>query len=724
MQANVIRSLLEYLFSLHKDQRDASEELDYYLRDYGYGKRIDEDSLTSLLQEVGHLFHYSITRTLAPVEEILDVSANYDYPMVFIDRDGLSLHWIKRRGTGYEWRTYSPNSPESSRQISQIPFDEFLERDGKIVVFLFAPQDDLFADPDDFKELSDAERPLRRFIRLFRPERSEIILLYLYALFNGLVTLSLPLGIQAIILFLMGAQLSTSLIVLIGLVLFGILVSGGLQIMQIWIVEAMQQRLFARASFEFAHRIPRFRMDSIRGLYAPELANRFFDILSVQKGVPKILIDMSTALLQIFFGLILLAFYHPVFLIIGAFLMLLLYVGIRMTSPRAMIASLSESKYKYKVAYWLEELGRSLRIFKMAGSTNLPIERTDQLVTHYLYYRRKKFRVLITQNWFLVLFKLLLTAAMLILGGTLVADNQINIGQFVAAEIVIVLILGSIEKIISNLESVYDVLTATEKLGNVTDVELERQHGIRCQDLDIHKGLELTIKDLTYTSPTDGKPILRGVSMQINPGEKIALVGANGSGKSTFLSLLTGILEFKGGSILIQGIPLRNLDLHSLHSLISDNLSQDLIFHGSVYENLTVGKLHINFDQVTNAVRRVGLEPFVQSLPKGYETILSPGDATIPSGELKKLTLARCLAENPKLLLMEDLFGVYRGEHKKKILNAVLEELPDCTVIAASNDSELLQRVDRIFIFEEGKVVAKGTFEQLKDDGTYNYLFK
>jgi ABC-type bacteriocin/lantibiotic exporter with double-glycine peptidase domain len=723
MQTDVIRQLLHYLHSLHRDERGASQEMDIYTRDYGLGHEIDEDALLGFLQEVGHLFHYSITRTEAIAEEISAICENYDYPVLFIDSQRNGLHWISRRGSGYMWRRFMPDGSDSPSQVSEIPFDLFLKHEGKVTVFLFGPQDELFAEPDDFMKVSDAERPLRRFIRLFRPERKEIVLLYLYALFNGLVTLSLPLGIQAIILFLMGAQLSTSLIVLIVLVLVGILVSGGLQIMQIWIVEAMQQRLFARASFEFAHRIPRFKIDALTGQYPPELANRFFDILSVQKGIPKILIDMSTAILQIFFGLILLAFYHPIFLILGLFLALLLFLAIRITSPRAMVASLNESKYKYKVAFWLEELSRSLNIFKMAGSTNLPIERTDRLVTQYMYYRRRKFKVLIQQNWFLVTFKLTLTAIMLIWGGALVADNQINIGQFVAAEIVIVLILGSVEKLISNLENVYDVLTATEKLGNVTDVPLERQHGIRCQDLDIVKGLTLDIHDLSYNAIDTGEPILKGVNMHIEAGEKVALLGLNGSGKSTLMRLLTGIKDFSGGNILVQGIPIRNLDLHSFHSVVSDNLSQDLIFHGTVFENLSVGKTTVGFREVSEAVSMVGLESFIKGLPRGYETELFPGDRRIPTGDLKRLTLARCIAEKPKLLLMEDLFGGYGAREKRKILDTVLEGMQGCTLIAVSSDIDLLKRVDRIFVMDSGRIIADGTYSELLIREDLSYLF-
>lgn len=195
--------------------------------------------------------------------------------------------------------------------------------------------------------------PLQRFWRLLKPDKKEITNIYVYAIFSGLVNLSLPLGIQAIINLIQGGQISTSWIVLVVIVIAGIAITGILQIFQLRITENLQQKVFVRAAFEFAYRIPRIKLESLYRHHAPELMNRFFDTVSVQKGLPKILIDFSTATLQVIFGLLLLSFYHPFFILFSLFLVLLVFTIFRVTAQKGLSTSLDESKQKYKMAYWL-----------------------------------------------------------------------------------------------------------------------------------------------------------------------------------------------------------------------------------------------------------------------------------------------------------------------------------------------------------------------------------
>jgi ABC-type bacteriocin/lantibiotic exporter with double-glycine peptidase domain len=153
--------------------------------------------------------------------------------------------------------------------------------------------------------------PMQRFLRLLASEKREIVYLYIYAVAAGLISLALPLGIQSIIGFVSSGQIPVSVVVLIGLIILALLLVGGLQVMQLWLVEYLQQRIFVRTAFDFANRIPRFQAEALNKYYPPELMNRFFDVVSLQKGLAKLLLDFSTAVIQIVFGLILLSLYHP-----------------------------------------------------------------------------------------------------------------------------------------------------------------------------------------------------------------------------------------------------------------------------------------------------------------------------------------------------------------------------------------------------------------------------
>ena len=223
-------------------------------------------------------------------------------------------------------------------------------------------------------------KPMFRLKKLLSVDKREITQVYIYALLNGLVNLSLPLGIQAIINLIQGGEVSTSWIILVAFVLIGIALTGVFQLMQLRIVENIAQKIFSRASFEFAYRIPRIKYSELYKYYAPELANRFFDTITIQKGLPKILIDFSLAAFQIIAGLIVLSLYHSFFILFGVVLIALVYSILVFTGPKGLTTSLKESKHKYDVAHWLEEVARTKMSFKLVKNPEVSLRNTDKSV--------------------------------------------------------------------------------------------------------------------------------------------------------------------------------------------------------------------------------------------------------------------------------------------------------------------------------------------------------
>jgi ABC-type bacteriocin/lantibiotic exporter with double-glycine peptidase domain len=203
--------------------------------------------------------------------------------------------------------------------------------------------------------------------------------------------------------------------------------------------------------------------------------NRFFDTMMLQKGAAKILLEFTAAGLQIFFGLILLSLYHPFFIIFSLLVIITVFITGRYIFSKGLISSFSESKYKYKVAFWLEEIARTHTTFRLAYNAELPLNKTDELVCAYLTAREKHFKVILGHYYLFILFKILVAAGFLIMGGMLVFNQQMNIGQFVAAEIIVLLLLSSSERLLLTLEQVYDLLTSIEKIGQVTDLPLEKE---------------------------------------------------------------------------------------------------------------------------------------------------------------------------------------------------------------------------------------------------------
>jgi ABC-type bacteriocin/lantibiotic exporter with double-glycine peptidase domain len=565
---------------------------------------------------------------------------------------------------------------------------------------------------------------LQRFYRMLKTDRREISYIYLYAIFAGLINLTLPLGVQAILNLLQGGAVSSGWWLLIVVVTVGTLMAGILVIMQMSVNETLQRRIFTRVAFDFAHRLPNLRTEAVRNVHLPEVVNRFFDTLTIQKGLPKILMDLSTAIMQIVFGLLLLSFYHPLFIAFGAILITVLIVIIRLSSPLGLATSIKESKYKYEVAYWLEELARTLQTFKLAGSSPLPLNRTDGYVSNYLDAKESHFRILSLQFSAIVGFKTLVTFVILSLGGWLVINNQINIGQFVAAEIIIILIMNSSEKMIQTLEVVYDVLTALDKIGAVTDLPVESEKGVNFSEINNGSGISVEIHNLSHRFSDAEPPILKNINLTIKSGEKLCIAGYNGSGKTTLVQIISCFQTNTEGSVLYNGVPRNNFNPMSLRAAIGDFSSQEAIFKGSLRENITLGYTNIEMDKLVKTCESVGLMRFVASLPNGFDTLLLPEGRNLPRNVVVKIILARSIIQNPQLLAIEELMANLEQIDRLKIASLLTDKNQSWTLAAVTDDAELASRCDRVVVMKEGEIVAEGTFEDIKNTVHFKRVFK
>jgi ABC-type bacteriocin/lantibiotic exporter with double-glycine peptidase domain len=566
-------------------------------------------------------------------------------------------------------------------------------------------------------------RPLQRFFRLLEFDRKDITYIYTYAIFSGLITLSLPLGVQAIIGLIAGGAVSASLVVLVVIVTLATALSGILKVMQLTVTETIQRRIFARSAFDFAYRIPRLKLDEVVRFYPPELVNRFFDTLTLQKGVPKILMDFSTAILQVLFGLILISFYHPFFVFFSFILIAIIILIFRVTGPGGLKTSLKESKYKYEVAYWLEEIARAMSTFKLAGGGVFSLNKTDGLVTSYLDSRKKHFKILVFQYGNIVAFKTIITASLLFLGSYLVINNQINIGQFVAAEIVVIQIIASVEKLILDMDTIYDVLTGLEKIGSVTDLPIEEEQGIHFKEIDTGKGISVNTQNLTFQFQDANRPTLDNLSLDIKPGEKVCLAGYNGSGKSTFLQLLAGLYSQYSGSITYNGVPQRNLNINSLRQYIGDYSVQEDIFRGTIMENIVFGCPDKGIDAVIETARKVGLSSYVEQLEGGYHTMLLPEGRNVPQSVRTRIILARCIISSPRMLAVEGYFYGLERQDRLMIANVLAGDDRPWTMVTVTDDPVLASHCDRVIILDKGKIVAQGTFDEIRQSKHYCNVF-
>ncbi|UOB17500.1 peptidase domain-containing ABC transporter [Abyssalbus ytuae] len=546
--------------------------------------------------------------------------------------------------------------------------------------------------------------PLKRFWGLLKLDRRDIYQILSYAIFAGLVNLSLPLGIQAIINLIQMGQVSTSWIVLVILVVLGVAFAGTLQLMQFRITENLQQKIFAKSSFEFAYRFPKIKFNEFYNTYPPELANRFFDTIIIQKGISKILIDFSAAILQVFFGILLLSFYHPFFILYGLALVGLIYIIFKFTAPKGLATSLDESKYKYKVAHWLQEIARSVNSFKLSGNTSHAMEKNDSLVMSYLHARESHFKVLVSQFIQLIGFKVLVTAGLLIIGGLLVLNQQMNIGQFVAAEIIILLIVASVEKLILGLETVYDVLTSLEKIGQVVDMDLENVEGER--PFSNESDYSIKLENVNYRYPGSEEDVLHNINLEIKQGDKICIQGPNGSGKSTLVRILSGLLTPTKGNFYVGDRNMAPINLNNYRSYLGQVLTDETPFEGSIYSNITFGSKELTLKDVQWAVEKSGLSDYIRSLPEGLHSQVYPEGKQLSSAITRKILLARSIVKKPKILLYKDPLDPIDQEETERLMDFLTEKSNPWTLIVVSRNEKWTGKCSKIIHLDKGSVIS------------------
>lgn len=546
--------------------------------------------------------------------------------------------------------------------------------------------------------------PLKRFYNLLKLDKKDVYQIIIYAAFSGLISLSLPLGIQAIVNFIQGGQISVSWKVLILIVTMGVALVGILTLMQLRITENLQQKIFIRSSFEFAYRLPKISFNALYDEYPPEIANRFFDTLAIQKGTSKLLLDFTTALLQVGLGLILLSLYHPFFILFGIVLLIMLYIIFKFSFDQGLYTSLKESSYKYKVVYWLQEIARNKNSFIKKNNFDYALNKNDQLVNNYLNYREKHFNVIQTQFSQLIIYKVLITAGLLLVGGYLVLDQKMNIGQFVAAEIIILLIINSVEKLIVGLETLYDVLTAVEKIGMVTDLEIYESNKKLESDLsETHLTIETV--DMCFRYPDDDKDTIKGINLKITPGEKVFVAGVNNSGKTTLVRLLSGYLSPSSGIIYMNESVMKRSESGYYKNYTGLVMQDDTLFEGSLLENLTFNNPKVSNEDIKWALDAVGLTVIVKRLPNGLDTIINSDGRHLTRSVIQKILIARAIISRPKVLFLEEPTISMDPSTSKQIIDFLVSPENSWTIIVSSIDEYWKKACNREIDMNNGEIV-------------------
>lgn len=539
---------------------------------------------------------------------------------------------------------------------------------------------------------------------MMREDRIDLLTLVGYNVITGILYLAVPLSAQALINTIAAGVLIQPLVVLSLLVFVALFFISILKLIQNTIIERLQQRIFARIAIRLANHLPRIEHASLQENYAPEMANRFFDAVTLQKTVAKLLMDVPTAVLQILVGLVLMGIYSP-YLFGFDLVFALAALTIAWLGVNGVGTSIKESSRKYRLAGWLEELGRCHISLKMNASPDYFVERLDQEVVDYIRARRKHFAIVIRQVFSSYLLQAVAMTGVLAAGGWLVIERQLTLGQLVAAELVMIMMLAAIEKLANSIEEFYDLLTSLVKIGAITDLPVERLTG---SELPRDGGGARVVCQQLSFGYLPGRPVLSTLNLEIKPGQRVSLVGASGSGKTTLAYLLAGLQKPSHGRITFNGFDVREVHLGSLRRNIALVSSNNEIFEGTIEENILMGKTDIDRTMLRRAIELANLDSSLIGFPEGPQTRLVSEGLNISIGERLRILIARAIVKDPQLLILDDVFFGVDEKNKLQILSNLLDPALPWTVLDISHDPLIVMQSEIVHVLDNGRIIESG----------------
>lgn len=549
---------------------------------------------------------------------------------------------------------------------------------------------------------TEPSTPFGRLIGLLRPERSDLSMVLLFAMVVGVLSLTTPIAVEALVNTVAFGRLLQPVIVLSILLLTFLGFRAALIAVQTYVVELLQRRLFIRVVADLAFRLPRAQRDALDGIYGPELANRFFDVVTLQKAVASLSLDAVAIILQTIIGMAVLAFYHPFMLGFDVFLLISIGVVIFAFGRNAVTTAVKESKSKYAIGAWLEELVRHPIAFRFFGGSEFALDKTDQLASDYLNARRKHFRIVLRQIVLALSLQVVGSTVLLGLGGWLVIKGQLTLGQLVAAELIVTAIVSSFAKLGKHVETFYDLLASVEKLGRLFDLPIESHDEYFHAHND--RPAALRLRNVAYRYPNGGRGIA-GADFEVQSGERVALVGPSGCGKSTVLDLLFDMRQPTAGRIEFDGVDLKEIRCDSVRERVA--LVRDVeVFHGTLAENVHLHRPGISIEQVRQALTTVSLLDEIMAFPDGLEELLSSDAAPLTQSQARRLMVARAIVDQPRLLLVDGILDGLSDEEIGTLLPRLTDKACPWTLINSTGRARIAEKCDRVISLSNGARTA------------------
>jgi putative ABC transport system ATP-binding protein len=543
---------------------------------------------------------------------------------------------------------------------------------------------------------------LNALIEFYRGDWKDIFSILIYGTAVGIFSLVVPLAAQSLVNTIAFATLLQPLIVLTAAVAVFLLLSSILKLIQFFIAEKLAQRIMVRVALDLSQSIPALQYDIFKRNFGSEYINRFLEIVTVQKATTSLLLEGTAVLFQLVFGIVLLGFYHPFFLAFSIIVALILFFTVLIFGRHAIPTSVEESDRKYDILAWLEDIAASPALFKSERGQKIALNRADSLIGNYIEARQNHFQILFTQQTLVLLLQIFGSATLLGVGGILVMRNQLSLGQLVAAELILAVVLNSTDKLTKFLETFYDLVAGITKLDVLGSLPRDTMlSGERLPVTD--KGCTVSFRNVSHIL-SSGELLLDNINLDVQSGDKILIIGGNGSGKSILADLLVGYKAPYRGKILMDETSIDDIDCNALRTNVALVRGIEVI-HGTIEDNLRIAKDVISAREIREILTDLGLSKEIDSLADGMRTYLKGDYSPLSLGQAERLMIARALLQHPRLMVFDSSLDVIDEGMLEQSIKAIFAKNPQATLIALSREQDSIQFFNIVYELKNKKLV-------------------
>ncbi|WP_087145403.1 ABC transporter transmembrane domain-containing protein, partial [Crenothrix polyspora] len=407
--------------------------------------------------------------------------------------------------------------------------------------------------------MTSTHNPLDRLKLLISIEQHDIKTLLAYGIGIGLMSLATPVAVQALVNTISFGALFQPLLVLTLILFVLVAFSNFLVGLQFYVIDMLQRRLFVRLFGEAAYNLQQASYSLRDKQHLPELANRFLDVVTLQKTAAVLLMETLGYFLQTIIGMVLLAFYHPLLLAFDLFLITAIVFILFVLGKNGINAAIEQSKAKYDALAWLENLAANPILGKTEQGQAFLRQQTNGIALNYLDASAKHFRILSRQNTGALILHTLANTLLLGMGGWMVIDRQLSLGQLIAAELVVNAMIYGLTRLGKTLDNFYEMVASADKINYLLELPQDSVTGITPQSKD--SPYQVNVVDLSLPLNTDYDALI-GFNLHLASGEQLVIT--EGADKSSLFDTLYGLRSPLTGHVSLDQQDLRDLNLRQL----------------------------------------------------------------------------------------------------------------------------------------------------------------